>query len=74
VTTTDTGSLAAPEAGGHPAKLLTTAAEAVRAANHATIDRRPMPGLAAGADACDTLGAELRGAAESLTVAGNRLG
>jgi len=46
-----------PEAGGHPARLVAAAAEYVRAANHATIVRRPVPGLAAGSDAYDTVGA-----------------
>ncbi len=46
-----------PEAGGHPARLVAAAAEYVRAANHATIVRRPVAGLAAGSDAYDTVGA-----------------
>ncbi len=48
-----------PEAGGHPAKLLTAAAEYIRAANHATINAHEVlnPGLLAGADAYDTAGA-----------------
>ncbi len=46
-----------PEAGGHPAQLITTAAERIRAANHATFSRRPVPGLATGSDAYDVVGA-----------------
>jgi hypothetical protein len=48
-----------PEAGGHPARLLTAAAEHVRAANHATLRwaAGPIPGLLSGADAADTASA-----------------
>ncbi len=46
-----------PEAGGHPARLVTAAAEYIRAANHATHDRRPVPGLAAASDAYDAVAA-----------------
>ncbi len=46
-----------PEAGGHPARLVSAAAEQVRAANHATFDRRPVPGLASGSDLFDTAAA-----------------
>src|SRR6266542_3986705 len=42
-----------PEAGGHPARLVTAAAEHIRAANHATLNRRAVAGLAAGADVDD---------------------
>ena len=46
-----------PEAGGHPARLASAAAEYVRAANHATINAHhvPNPGLLAGADAYDAV-------------------
>ncbi len=46
-----------PEAGGHPARLVTAAAEYVRAANHATFDGRPGPGLLDGADVDAAAGA-----------------
>ncbi len=46
-----------PETGGHPARLVTAAAERIRAANHATLTQAPMPGLAAGTDVYDTVGA-----------------
>jgi hypothetical protein len=48
-----------PEAGGHPARLVTTAAEYIRAANHATINARDVlnRGLLAGVHAYDTAGA-----------------
>jgi hypothetical protein len=46
-----------PEAGGHPTRLVTAAAEYVRAANHATFARRPVPGLASGADLFNTVAA-----------------
>jgi hypothetical protein len=49
-----------PEAGGHPARLVTAAAEYIRAANHATINwdiTIPAPGLTAGVDVYDTIGA-----------------
>jgi hypothetical protein len=48
-----------PEAGGHPARLVTAAAEYIRAANHATINALDVlnPGLLAGVHAYDTVGA-----------------
>jgi hypothetical protein len=48
-----------PEAGGHPARLVTAAAEYIRAANHATINAVDVlnPGLLAGMHAYDTVGA-----------------
>jgi hypothetical protein len=48
-----------PGAGGHPTKLLNGAAEAVRAANHASITARDVlnSGLLTGADAYDAAGA-----------------
>ncbi len=55
--TTSAGADLVPEAGGHPARLVSDAAERIRAAIHATYDRRPVPGLAAGSDAYDTVGA-----------------
>jgi hypothetical protein len=57
LTNTSTDVDLVPEAGGHPVRLVTAAAEHIRAANHATFDRRPVPGLAAGADIYDTVGA-----------------
>lgn len=47
-----------PEAGGHPARLASAAAEYIRAANHATINAQhvPNPGLLAGSDASDAIG------------------
>jgi hypothetical protein len=46
------------EAGGHPARLVTAAAEYLRAANHATINALDVlnPGLLAGVHADDTVG------------------
>jgi len=46
-----------PEAGGHPARLVTAAAEYVRAADHATLHGRPGPGLLDGAGVDDAAGA-----------------
>jgi hypothetical protein len=46
-----------PEAGGHVAKLVNAAAEYVRAANHATFDGRPGPGLLSGVNVYDAVGA-----------------
>ena len=48
-----------PEAGGHPARLVTAAAEHVRAANHATINAPDVlnPGLLSGSDVYDAAGA-----------------
>lgn len=49
--------LSAPEAGGRPPWLAHVASEAIRAANHATINRQPVPGLTAAAEASDTVAA-----------------
>ena len=46
-----------PEAGGHPTRLVSAAAEYVRAANHATSARRPVPGLASGSELFETVAA-----------------
>jgi hypothetical protein len=46
-----------PEAGGNPCRLVTAAAEYVRAANHATFDGRPRPGLLSGVNVYDAVGA-----------------
>jgi hypothetical protein len=54
---TDLEFLSAPEAGGRPAWLAHVASEAIRAANHATINRQPVPGLTAAADVYDTVAA-----------------
>jgi hypothetical protein len=52
---TDLEFLSAPEAGGRPPWLAHVASEAIRAANHATINRQPVPGLTAASEASDTV-------------------
>lgn len=54
---TDAGAGLEPEAGGHPAHLVRTAAEQVRAANHTLARLAPVPGLVSGSDVYDTVGA-----------------
>jgi hypothetical protein len=54
---TDTSAGLEPAAGGHPAHLVRTAAEQVRAANHTLARLAPVPGLVSGSDVYDTVGA-----------------